>query len=384
MRRPLLALAITSCILIAACTTDRTRRGYLRRNASAYQTAPAHPVIVIPGFGVSRLLDPVTGRYVWGTPRATMRTRWPDDLDLPFDAASGSTGDDRLLPRGFTGSRGPVNTGWQLLAALEKYGGYEQNGSAYAFAYDWRRSALENARRLEELAAAVRRAHDGRRVDVVTHSAGGIVALAWVKLGEGGDDVRNLVLIAPPLRGTIEVFRMMVRPERFLRRTFQPRLVATWPSVAELLPDDGRVFVDGSGCALALDLWDLATWKRFVDLGASGPGFAASLRAGRAFRERLQRASLPAGVTLHVIAGDCVPTARRVAMRTDGSFIFYRSDLREHEQPLAATLFEPGDGTVPISSAASPGMQIFCDGHQGLASDPNVHRALLRILREDD
>ncbi len=46
-------------------------------------------------------------------------------------------------------------------------------------------------------------------------------------------------------------------------------------------------------------------------------------------------------------------------------------------------VFEPGDGTVPVSSARPGGEALlFCDGHQGMATDPNVHRTLIRLLRD--
>jgi hypothetical protein len=113
------ALAV---VTLANCTTDRTRRGYLRAIAATYDTAPRRPVIIVPGFGVTRLIDPVSRRYVWGTPRATVITHFPDDLDLPVDAA-GTIGRDRLVPRGFVGSRGPINIAWQLREGLRKFGG---------------------------------------------------------------------------------------------------------------------------------------------------------------------------------------------------------------------------------------------------------------------
>jgi prepilin-type processing-associated H-X9-DG protein len=38
---------------------------------------------------------------------------------------------------------------------------------------------------------------------------------------------------------------------------------------------------------------------------------------------------------------------------------------------------------VPVSSArAGGGAMLFCDGHQGIVTDPSVVRALVRILRE--
>lgn len=377
------ALIVCLAFLLATCTTDRTRRGYLRDLAAGLTSPPANPVIVIPGFGVTRLLDPQINRYVWGTPHATMRTRWPDDLELPVDPATLAIGRDRLLPRGYAGSRGPINTGWHLTAALEKYGGYREGESVYPFYYDWRLSALDNAAQLDAFVAAVRRDHGGARVDVVTHSAGALVALASLKLGGGGTAVRSFIAIAPPAGGSIEALRVMVREEQFLRRRFTAGMIATWPSVPELLPEKGTIFIDESGKALDLDVWSPETWQRLALYDpALHPAFAASLARARAFRDRLRDAPLPAGVAVHVIAGDCVPTARVVIARADRTFAFYPDELRPDESTLRSHVFEPGDGTIPLSSAAALSEpEIVCDGHQGIASDPTVHRAMLRILR---
>src|SRR2546428_7955058 len=151
------ALAAMICI---SCTTDATRRGYLHTIAESYG-APPRPVIIVPGFGVTRLYDPVTKQYVWGTPRATVHTKYPDDLDLP------ESGHDRLVPRGYAGSRGPVNIGWQLMEGLRKFGRYTPDRDVFPFYYDWRLSARENATKLDEVVDRIR----GRgKVDILTHS----------------------------------------------------------------------------------------------------------------------------------------------------------------------------------------------------------------------
>lgn len=336
-------------VALAHCnTTDHTRRGYLRANAASLGK-PARPAIVIAGFGVTRLVDPVTGRHVWGTPRAVWRTHYDDDLDLDPN--------DRLVPMGWVGSRGPINTGWQLEIALRKFGGYTEGVDVFPFYYDWRRSARDNAKLLGDLIERVR--GDGK-VDLVTHSAGATVALAL-----DSPYVRNIVLVAPVRHGSIEAFRVFMRPERFLRRTFAPEMVATWPFVFELLPEDGRVFVDEEGKPLDRDLWDPKTWPFDVTKQlANARAFRRDLRAPRA--------------KLTVLAGDCVPTAKKVLARRDGTYAFYPSDLREHEKHLAKILFAPGDGTA----LADPDAMLFCSGHQGLAADPSVHRAMIRALRE--
>ena len=350
-------MTCVALLLLAACTTDRTRRSYLERNALEL-APPPRPVIVVPGFGVSRLFDPVTERFVWGTAHSTVQTRFADDLDLDAN--------DRLVPRGFVGSRGPVNVGWQLAEALRKYGRYEPGSDVFSFAYDWRRSARVNARHLAEL---VEMSSGGGKVDIVTHSAGALVALAYVKLEGGADRVENLILIAPPRAGVPDALRVLVRPERFLRRVFEPEMVATWPFVFELLPENGRFLIDRKGHQLDYDAWTDPRWEH-------------QLAAARAFRKALDSASMPTSIRVTVIAGDCVPTAQRVLRRDDGTWVFYRDELRPDEELLAPILFESGDGTVSVTSARAAGEPIlFCDGHQGLASDPSVHQTLIRLLR---
>ena len=368
---------MTVAILALTCTTDRTRRGYLHTIASTYDEPP-RPVIVIPGFGVTRLLDPVRNRYVWGTAHSTVQRGFPDDLDLPVDA-EGRIGHDRLIPRGYVGSRGPVNIGWQLMEGLRKFGRYTPERNVFGFQYDWRLRAVENAAKLDQLVDQVR---GGGKVDLVTHSAGAIVALTYIKLAGGASKVDHLVLIAPTRRGVVDAFRVIVRPERFIRRVFTPAMVLTWPAVPELLPDDGRFLVDEQGHPIDRDLWRPDGWRGIVPPSIDR-AFARSLADARAFRDELDRRPMPKNVDVTVIAGDCVATTRRVLMRGDGSFVFYPGELRPSERSLEKILFEPGDGTVPVSSSdADHDALLFCDGHQGIAADPSVHRAIIRKLRE--
>ncbi len=359
-------------MICISCTTDATRRSYLRTIAETYG-APPRPAIIVPGFGVTRLFDPVTHRDVWGTGRATFETHYEDDLDLPVDAA-GNVGHDRLVPYRYVGSRGPVNIGWQLMEGLRKFGRYTPERDVFPFYYDWRLSARENAMKLDELVNRVR--GDGK-VDIITHSAGAIVALTYVKLGAGASTVDHLILVAPTQRGVLDAFRVVVRPERFIRRVFTAEMVETWPFVAELMPEDGRFLIDEDGHPIDRDLWTAEGWQGIRRV------IPQQLIRARQLRDALNSHRTPAAVHVSVIAGDCVATARRVLMRRDGTFAFYPSELLPSERKLETLLFEPGDGTVPISSADTErGAMIVCDGHQGIATDPSVHRAIIRTLRQ--
>lgn len=410
VRAVLLLLAIG--ITLTACrTSDGLRRTYLDRGA-AMLAVPTTPVVIIPGFGVSRLYDPEDGRYVWGTPRNVVRIRYRDDLDLPI-GAGGEFARDTLVASGFAGSRGPINTAWQLGHALRRFGRYDENGAPrtlYRFAYDWRLSAAENAKALDAFIERIRQEHaaPAMKVDLVAHSAGGVVVLTYLRIGAAGLDraaawddgaasaaakVRKVVLIAPPQRGVADAFRLVVQPERFIRRTFHPETVLTWPSVTELLPFDGEVVVDRSGRTLPADLRSIEGWG-YLKAGPFDPevrarielngdfervvaAFTRSLESAKLFREMMKRPLRP-DIRLQVLGGDCVATARRILRRDDGRFVFYPGELRDDEMPVRDILFERGDGTVPVTSALAD--RYFCDGHQGLAMDPNLHRELLRLL----
>jgi hypothetical protein len=125
-------------------------------------------------------------------------------------------------------------------------------------------------------------------------------------------------------------------------------------------------------------VWRPETWPS----ESSGLPITEHVRAARALRDALASVPMPPSVQVTILAGDCVPTATRILRRANGSYVFYPEELTPVEQPLARKLFEPGDGTVPVSSSApNGGAELFCDGHQGIATDPNVHRALIRVLR---
>ena len=408
----LIMMVVLAVVAIGGCrTSDGLRRDYLR-SVARITPAPTRPVIIIPGFGVSRLRDPELDRWVWGTPRATVITSYDDDLDLPVDEG-GTIGSDRLEPSGFVGSRGPVNTAWQLAIALEKFGGYrvarwhEEDGddlpTAYLFEHDWRRSGLETAGRLAELIETIREDHGDPdlRIDLLTHSAGANVALAYLQSYQNAP-VDRLVMIAPPRRGTIEAFRLLTEGEKVIRRRLDPAMASTWPSVFEVLPPQ-TTLLDSDGSRRTIELGTIDSWRdlgrgifdpvvreEIVEReGAEGlalreRAFEQLLGAGSRFRDLVGR-PLPAEVHVTTILGDCVPTVARVVARPDGSFVFYPDQLSRDERYLLPDAFGPGDGTVAASSAepVEGDLVRLCSGHQGLAMDPAAHRNMLRALLEE-
>jgi hypothetical protein len=421
-------LLLLATLVATACVSVPEPGARPSTHPPAPRFTPTRPVVVIPGFGNSKLWDPVAEAWVWGTPRTMIYTRYDDDLDLPFDSARGGFGFDNLVPRGgFAGSRGPVNIAWRISNGLVKQGSYhwlrsgdlpDDNADIHPFAFDFRLSATDNARRLDAFIDDIRVRHGdpALKVDVIAFSAGGMVALAYAKLGTADLDhpetwdeasraaaskVATMLLIATPQEGTNESVRVLVRGERIIRRGWPPEMMATFPSIAEMLPEAQFPLVDEDGRPVAFDVWSAADWREFR-FGVYSDGVKASLEGRddewlaieQGFRESLARAArlraalrtrpFPYGVRVTALAGDCIPTAQRILLRADRTLAFYPSELRPGEKGLERVLFGPGDGSISTASATAQTSrsEFFCRGHQGIASDAGAHEAMLTALAE--
>src|SRR5262249_37260732 len=258
-----------------------------------------------------------------------------------------------------------------LLEALERYGGYKRGSfdapppggdcdTLYLFPYDWRRDVVESARSLGCMIEELKR-RPGRpdlRFDIVTHSMGGLVARYYAMYGErdvldavaacpdwsGARNLNRVVMIAPPNAGSINALRVLLqgfsalsfaRPFGALPRKLSrnlpfarvgPRVTFTVPAIYQLLPPGGQArFFSADLSPLAVDLYDVETWRRFkwsaafdetlrghelrrmsVRLGPNAAR-AESLKLA-AERERFLRAVLRRSAAFHnALAVECPP-----------------------------------------------------------------------------
>jgi hypothetical protein len=265
--------------------------------------------------------------------------------------------------------------------------------TCFQFAYDWRRDNVENARRLHEfilekrayVIAELRRRHGIDRpdlkFDIVAHSMGGLLTRYYLRHGAaelpadgslppltwaGAAFVNRAILIGTPNAGSAEALIQLVEGRRFapILPRYQPAVLGTMPSIYQLLPRTrhGAVVEGETADALSLDVFDPAVWERF------GWGLAAEndpvlpwllpdvpdpvvrrqiardhlrkvLARAKQFQATLDRpATPPAGLDIHLFAGDAKPTLARLAVDPASG----KLSVREQG---------PGDGTVLRSSA---------------------------------
>lgn len=275
-------------------------------------TAAAHPVVIIPGILGSKLEDSRNGRVVWGkifdlralTVHESLvqpSAGGFDGLELPFDSLDFLADTDHLVPTTIMDSFtiiphiAEVKVYRRLLEALAVCGyrpgpiqscGRHEN--AAVFAYDWRRDLVETA---QKLAARIReiQANTGdprTRVDIVAHSMGGLVAEYYLLYGNedvlerdpmpppsyaGAANVRRLILLGTPNQGSLQALRYLHEGYRVGFRRISNLATFTMPAIYQLLPSGAAVRQTGpDGSAVAVDLYDPATWQRY-GLGVFSP-----------------------------------------------------------------------------------------------------------------
>lgn len=235
--------------------------------------------------------------------------------------------------------------------------------------------------------------------------------LTWA----GSRHVERLVLIAPPNAGSVDAFLDLVHGKKFgpLTPRYPPALMATFPSVYQLLPRTRhRPLVEAGNRRNSLDMMDAELWEELGwAMAASGqdevlqtllpqvPDAAVrrrtalehqskSLERARQFSVALDRsAPPPTGTSVYLIAGDAVPTNEVVAVDLG------TGSLEVIDQAA-------GDGAVLRSSALmderlggrwSPNLRspiawsdvnfLFSD-HLGMTKDPAFADNVLFLLLE--
>lgn len=100
-----------------------------------------------------------------------------------------------------------LNTYHDLWQALEA-AGYVEGETLFAFPYQWRQSNVLTALELKEKIAEVKAITESDKVDLVTHSMGGLVARQYIETPGYDNDVDQLIFIATPHHGAPKAYLM--------------------------------------------------------------------------------------------------------------------------------------------------------------------------------
>ena len=202
-------------------------------------------VVVIPGIGGSELAD-ASGTIVYRAglgPLACVGLD-PSVLDPNNELRPvGLIGPCSLicwqLITGYDGLLNGITKGLGLSPGRVVTAGedlVDRDAAVVAFPYDFRRSVEQIANDLDRV---VRERAQGRRVVLVAHSMGGLVAAWWWAFMSEGIDVDQIITLGTPFRGAAKALDVLVNGMRigpFDVPQAVTDTVRTWDSVFDLLP----------------------------------------------------------------------------------------------------------------------------------------------------
>ena len=170
----------------------------------------------------------------------------------------------------------------------------------FPFPYDWRKSNAAHTGTLKQYIKRIKELHGGSKVDIVTHSMGGLLMRRYFLdfPADASADVRKVVSIAAPFWGAPKaVFRLLtgdfydtqlkyfpltnweidLQPIDYITRDSMKVAFATLPAVHELLPSS-TYFSGGGTAVLGEDGFDL-----------NGDGLSYNLFTGSSYRGVLDK-----------------------------------------------------------------------------------------------
>lgn len=290
-------------------------------------------IILLPGLTGS-VLEDVEGRseVLWLNPVAFLKGHL-NHLDMSEDGQKDATSGVRIE------APSPI---WIVYAKMLLRLQHEYE--VYTFPYDWRRAPDTHARRLSQFIDQKLAASDKKKVTLVGHSMGGLVALDYLsgeKTSSHADQfVERVITLGTPFRGAMDAVVNLARGDdpkmeiaRKLNKANDPqKMLRSLPGMYSILPAPGELFPNWNPLP-DLDIWNPDTWKQ-----ANIPINAGLLAQAREHYQSI--ASADPQVPLYTIIGTYYDTPVELSGNLLTAIPRY---IREGIQG--------GDGTVEVSSA---------------------------------
>jgi pimeloyl-ACP methyl ester carboxylesterase/outer membrane protein assembly factor BamB len=227
------------------------------------------PVIFIPGIAGSRLNSLDNGSELWPGVGTFHK-------DLSLDPTSGGDYRPQVNPSDVIREQTIINppflggraySFYQPLFDSFRREGYVEDGARptlFVFPYDWRKSNAVNATLLRNKIIEIRERYPNSKVNIVTHSMGGLLARRYILDNPAPElhHVDNLITIAAPWLGAPKAVNAMETGEfldspaslMILKSTLR-KLIEFFPGAHELLPS--KAYFDFGGQPFKENGWNI-------------------------------------------------------------------------------------------------------------------------------
>jgi pimeloyl-ACP methyl ester carboxylesterase len=253
------------------------------------------------------------------------------------------------------------------------------------YAYDWRADLRESGRGLCERLAALGPA---RRVRLIGHSMGGLVALSCLRSGHvGANTVVKAAFVGTPFKGGPGQWDdlQLGTPTSSNTALLSPEALLTFPAAWQLLAPAPDFFVDATFASVPVPAYDAQTWlDRRWGLFAE-----AEVRENPAYRAQLEaRFSEHASLwrELGDVDGPSPPWRALAIVGTGRSTVVGWRIAPDGAVDLTNPVRGDGDGTVPAARAAPPrpvGAELVETRaeHSALLNDDGVREVLRQFVQ---
>lgn len=353
---------------------------------------PLPPVVLLPGVAGSALVtrSGFGSELTWPITTSTNRVEMEiDEHGRPLgEVAAGGVLTGPLVP-----GRNPRALDFYggMIRYLRDAHGYVEFTNLFPFPYDWRWSNDVHFAALERVVDDAIARSGRKKVVLLAHSMGGIIARNFVLSdARRAAKVEAVITMGTPFWGAPKVFYALVEGYTFgnptVEQTTMKALVQNFPAAYQLLPHEPFVWDDRRADDLPLeDTFDVE-YERIVAETGKVSGLQQPndrlLDMARRFHRiggtRSSPTAMPAGVDLYTIMGVGVRTLDEFGLRTR------RGDeeaILLHDDPVVfEPLFGDGDGTVPLANLEMPNANERYYVAWG-ADDPTAHGDLARSAR---
>lgn len=290
------AIFLIGTLLIEGCGPIILQRSFKKMFVPYLSNIKDNSVIVVPGIIGSRLVEPETGKVLWGSLRVKqiffLSDR--DDMALPIDQLPLEKNRDNIISMGIIDKyEFPIEilqfkVYRELLDMFEGVGyklgdilNPKPEDTLYVFDYDWRRDNIENVKLLSERIKHLKeiRGNPREKFNLVCHSMGGLIGRYYLRYGgndvlhqspnfkitcEGAWHIKRLILIGVPNLGAMTIFNFLHAGLDLAIIKYPPHVLFTMPSVYQLLPFKHiKSFIDEKGNDMDVDLYDIENWKKY-------------------------------------------------------------------------------------------------------------------------
>ena len=346
-------------------------------------------VVVIPGIGGSELADS-SGKRVYGASVSCVVARLcePSVLDRNNELTPvGLVGPHSLVAKqlvtGYDGLLNGITKGLGLSPDRVVTAGadlVDPDATVVAFPYDFRRSVEQIANDLDRV---VRERAQGRRVVLVAHSMGGLIASWWWAFLSEGIEVDQIITLGTPYRGAAKALNVLVNGMRI--GPYVPQAVTdtvrTWDSVFDLLPH--YQVVDGNDKYRYP--YELPSGITSAVAGFSGKALNA-YQKNRCLHDALVNKVAESGrnpFTVYYSQGHATLGHASIDTHSDGLVV-----AKGNPRAIPAS-WDGGDGTVPAFSAIPDIVESdfsrwrrLAGKHQGLVEEKPVFEHVSEYARD--